>query len=157
MSTTLNILLVKDLMKTDFFTVFDNENISTVAKIMSKNNIGGIPVINKANNHLVGIITDRDIVKNCIATDKSPQKTKVSECMTSNPIKIVADATTQDAIKLMSSFGTRRLPVVENEKLIGMISISDIAKFHNNCQNEKYPNENCILIDIAKELEKAAD
>lgn len=157
MNTTLNLLLVKDLMKSDFFTIFDNENINTAAKIMAENNIGVIPVINKTNNHLVGIITDRDIVKNCIATDKSPQKTKVSECMTNNPIKIVADATTQDAVKLMSSFGTRRLPVVENEKLIGIISISDIAKFHSSCSNEKYPNENCILIDIAKELEKTVD
>jgi predicted transcriptional regulator len=122
---------------------------------MASKNVGAVPVV-KEDGAFIGIITDRDIVTRCNALGKDPNRTKVCECLTANPTRTVPSHSVADATKLMADFGTRRLPVVENDKLVGIISMSDIAKSHAFCPNEKYPNESCILIDMAKELQKSS-
>ena len=146
---------VRELMQRNVFTIYPNQTIFSVSVLMASKNVGAVPVV-KEDGTFVGIITDRDIVTRCNALGKDLNKTKVCECLTANPIRTVPSHSIADATKLMADFATRRLPVVENDKLIGIISIADIAKASAFCPNEKYPNETCILIDLAKELQKSS-
>ena len=155
MTQTMKQLMVKDLMQKKVFTIYPNQTIFSASVLMASKNIGALPIV-KEDGTFVGIVTDRDIVTRCNALGKDPNKTKVFECLTANPTKTVPSHSITDATKLMADFGTRRLPVVENDKLIGIISIADIAKANAFCPNEKYPNESCILIDMAKELQKSS-
>ena len=146
---------VRDLMQRNVVTAEPNQTIFSVSVSMASKNIGAIPIVKK-DGTFVGIITDRDIVTRCNALGKDPNKTKVCECLTANPTRTVPSHSIADTTKLMSDFGTRRLPVVENDKLVGIISIADIARANAFCPNENHPNESCILIDMAKELQKSS-
>ncbi len=155
METKLKQLTVRDLMQKEVFTIEPNETIFSASVLMATKGVGVLPIV-KNDGTFIGIITDRDIVTRCNALGKAPNKTKVCECLTSNPIRTVPSQSIGEAVKLMVDFGIRRLPVVENDKLIGIISMADIAKANAYCQNEKFPNEACILIDLAKELRKTS-
>ena len=155
MGTKTKQFTVRDLMQRNVFTAEPNQTIFSVSVLMASKGIGAIPIVKK-DGTFIGIITDRDIVTRCNALGKDPNKTKVCECLTANPTRTVPSHSINDAIKLMSDFGTRRLPVVENDKLVGIISIADIARASAFCPNEKHPYETCILIDMAKELQKSS-
>ena len=146
---------VKDLMQREVFTIYPNQTIFSASVLMASKNVGALPVV-KEDGTFVGIITDRDIVIRCNALGKDPNKIKVFECLTTNPTRTVPSHPITSAIKLMADFGTRRLPVVENDKLVGIISIADIARASAFCPNEKHPYETCILIDVAKELQQSS-
>ena len=146
---------VRDLMQRNVVTAEPNQTIFSVSVLMASKNVGVLPIV-KEDETFVGIITDRDIITRCNALGKDPNKTKVCECLTANPIRTVPSHSIMEAAKLMADFGTRRLPVVENNKLVGIISIADIARASAFCPNERYPYETCILIDMAKELQKSS-
>ena len=148
-------LTVKDLMQREVFTIYPNQTIFSASVFMASKKIGTLPVV-KEDGTLIGILTDRDIVVRCNALGKNMNKVKVFECMTPNPARTVPSHPCEFTIKLMVEYGIRRLPVVENDKLVGIISITDIAKAHAFCPNEKHPYEACILIDMAKELQKSS-
>lgn len=155
METKLKQLTVRDLMQRKLFTVEPHESIFSASVLMATKGVGVLPVV-KNDGVFIGIITDRDIVTRCNALGKDSNKTKVCECLTSNPIRTVPSQSIREAVKLIVDFGIRRLPVVENDKLVGIISMVDIAKANAYCPNEKFPNEACILIDLAKELQKSS-
>ena len=153
------IMLVKELMQRNVYSIDVNSTVFDASVFMASKNIGSLPVVKRdgtLDDILVGIINDRDIVTRCIAIGKDSKKAKVCEYMTPNPIRIVPSASCDDAVKLMSELGVRRLPVVENDKLVGIISLADIACVSNFCPNKKSPDPNCILIDFAKELGKSS-
>lgn len=148
-------LTVRDLMQRNIVTIQPDQSIFAASVLMASKNIGALPVV-KQDETFIGIITDRDIVIKCNALGKNPSKTKICECLTANPVRTIPSQLVVDAAKVMADFGTRRLPVVENDKLVGIISMADIAKAHTFCPNEKCPDESCILIDVAKELQKSS-
>ena len=153
------VTMVKDLMQKDVYSVYVDSTVFEASVLMASKNIGTLPVVkrdSKSVDTLIGIINDRDIVTKCVAIGKDPKKTKVCECMTPNPVRIVPSATCNDAVRLMSELHVRRLPVVEKEKLVGIISLADIASISASCPNKQFPNPDCILIDFAKELGKTA-
>ena len=147
--------IVRDVMQKEIFTVSPEQSIFEASVLMAGKDIGTIPVV-KHDGTLVGVLTDRDIVKRCNAVGKDLHKAKVCECMSANPIRTVPSATCADAMVLMGEYGIRRLPIVENDRLVGLISISDIAKVNTFCPNEKSSDETCILLDMAKELQKSS-
>ncbi len=100
------------------------DNVYEVALKMKQLNVGAIPIVDK--EQLVGMITDRDIVIRGVA-EKHPGSTKVEDIMSNNLITISADATSKEAAKLMAEHQIRRLPVVEEGKLIGIVSLGDFA------------------------------
>jgi CBS domain-containing protein len=100
------------------------DNVFEVAVKMKAWNVGAVPIVD--NDRLVGMITDRDIVVRCIA-EKHPASSKVEEIMSSQIITIGPDATTQEAAKLMSKHQIRRLPVVEGDRLVGIVALGDLA------------------------------
>ena len=100
------------------------DNVFEVAVKMKEWNVGAVPIVD--NDKLVGMITDRDIVLRCIA-EKHPASSKVEEIMSNDIITIGPEATTQDAARLMAQHQIRRLPVVEGDRLVGIVALGDLA------------------------------
>lgn len=117
---------VKECMSLDVCCCCPNETISEVAKKMCEKHIGCIPVCNE-NKNVVGLITDRDIILRSIACDKDVKQTPISEIMTTSVCCCNTDTDVTEAIKLMSNLQVRRLPVIENDKVVGILTIADLA------------------------------
>ena len=149
---------VKEVMETKVHTIHPDQNIFSASVLMASKDIGTLPVI-KLDGTLVGILTDRDIVTRCIALGKDIHKTKVFECMSPNPIRTVPSSSISDAIILMSEYGVRRLPIVENDKLVGIVSMVDaacIAKPPTECCINDGTYEICDFVKLAGELKKTS-
>lgn len=100
------------------------DNMYEVAVKMKEWNVGAIPIVD--NGKLVGMITDRDIVIRGVA-EKHPGSTKVESIMSGELITCHPDTSSKEAAELMAKHQIRRLPVVENEKLVGIVSLGDFA------------------------------
>lgn len=103
-----------------------DDTIQKAAKLMRDHDYGVIPLVD-ADSALVGIVTDRDIVVKAVAHGQGPD-TPLSECMTPDPDSVPQDIPIEQALHVMNTRQIRRLPVVEFGRLIGMISLGDIAK-----------------------------
>ncbi len=115
---------VRDLMTDAVETCHPNDPIKQIADQMKQWNVGSVPVVE--GDKLLGMITDRDIVLRCIAEDK-PTSSSVQEIMSKNIVSCKPDATVREAAEMMSNEQVRRLPIVENNALIGMLSLGDLA------------------------------
>lgn len=116
---------VKDLMTQNVVTVDVNKTVVEAAVIMSENDIGDLVVMDGDNP--VGIVTERDFVRRVLAGSKS-LTSKVSEIMTS-PLKVIdPDAPIKEAARRMVNSEIRRLPVIKNNKLVGIITATDFAR-----------------------------
>jgi len=116
---------VKDYMTKEVETCSLLDNVYEAAVKMKENNCGAIPIVD--GKRLVGIITDRDIVIRGIA-EKRPPSLKIDGIMTKEVITISEDDSIYTAAKLMAEHQIRRLPVVKNGELVGIIALGDIAK-----------------------------
>ena len=117
---------IEECMSTDVVWAPDNSNINGIAKLMNDNDIGSVPICDSGKN-VVGIITDRDIVIRCIADDKETKTTKAADIMSENLIFVTPKTDVQDAAEIMADYQVRRLPVIDDSKLVGVISIGDLA------------------------------
>lgn len=115
---------IRDIMTKDVETCSLLDNVFEVAVKMKELNVGAIPIVN--DGILAGMITDRDIVIRGIA-EKHPPSSKVESVMSNHLITATPEMSTQDAAKLMAKHQIRRLPVVENEKLVGIVALGDLA------------------------------
>ena len=93
---------------------------------MCEKNIGGLLITD--NGKLVGIFTERDYARKLILKGKSSKDTMIKELMTENPISVTLDSSIDDCMQIMSGKRIRHLPVVEGDKLVGMISIGDVVR-----------------------------
>jgi CBS domain-containing protein len=116
---------VKELMTSNPTVVKPDDNVAQAATLMKQEDCGALPVV--SNGKLVGIITDRDIVIRAVAAGKDAKSTPISAVMTADPVTIAPDASDDEAEKLMAKSQVRRLPVVENGKLVGIITDRDIV------------------------------
>ena len=121
---------VKECMCGNICYCTPDTNISDVAKIMNKNGVGCIPVCDD-KKCVVGILTDRDIVLRSIACDKDIYNTKVSEIMTCNTVCCDCNEEVNKTAENMGKIGIRRIPVTENGKLVGILTMGDLAKHQN--------------------------
>lgn len=133
---------VKDCMCGDVCCVKPETTINEIAKLMEKNHIGCVPVCN-GDNCLVGMITDRDIILRSIACDKDVKTTKASDIMTCNICTCGENDDIYDAECKMAENQVRRIPVVENNKVIGILTLGDLA--HN--ESEIGENEFCCTVE----------
>ena len=133
---------VKDCMCTEVCCVRPETKVNEVAKLMSKNHIGSIPVCDN-NNCLCGIITDRDIILRTIACDKDVKSTLVSDIMTTNVCTCEQNEEMANAENKMATNKIRRLPVCENNKVIGILTLGDIAQNRANLDEK----EICITFE----------
>jgi len=118
-------LKVREIMTKDVAYVNPMANITEAAQIMQKHNIGSVPVCDKSG--VVGIITDRDIVIRNVAHGENPQNTIVKDVMTSNVTTVTPDMDIKQVSEIMSQSQIRRLPVVENNMIVGIVALGDIA------------------------------
>lgn len=120
-------VLVKDIMTVPVVSVYKNENLETVAKLMGEEELGSIIVTDKKNQPL-GLITERDIVARVTSRNLLPSKVKAKDVM-SGPLKIISpNADIKDAAEQMHIQNVRRLVVLEKGKMIGIISSKDILE-----------------------------
>ena len=118
---------IADLMTPNPITVAADATASTAAKIMRDHKLGSLPVVN--TEHLVGFITDRDIVIRCVANDRDCSSKTLSDIMSPEIFCCRDDQTPQEVMELMAIQQVRRLPVVDaNERLVGIVSIGKLAE-----------------------------
>jgi len=113
-------------MTTDVVTVHETQTIQEAASLMSQYNIGSIPVIDETGN-LRGIITDRDITLRSTAAGDKPHSFVKDVMSTNNLISATPEMGVDEAAQLMAQQQIRRLPVLENQELVGVVSLGDLA------------------------------
>ncbi len=116
---------IHDLMTTDVSTAELGSTLEEIASMMRHEDVGSIPVID--DNELVGIITDRDIVIRCIAEGRNPAEATAEDILTGNLVTVSPEDEAERAAELMSRHQIRRLPVVKDNHLVGMVSLGDVA------------------------------
>lgn len=115
---------LRDIMSTDMVTVGQQDQIQQVAKKMKDHDIGFIPVVEGEN--LIGVITDRDLVIRGYAENRQASET-IEQVISRDIESVSPDMSVDEAAKKMAANKVRRLPVVENGKLIGVVAIGDLA------------------------------
>jgi len=120
-------LKVEDVMVKEVITIDENSTVKEAADIMNKFEIGCLIAVRKGK--AMGILTERDLLKRVVAEGKDANRTKVKDIMTS-PL-VVAEPTMDlgEAVKLMFQMKIKKLPVVDGKKLVGLVSLTDIARF----------------------------
>ncbi|CAB1253582.1 CBS domain-containing protein [Clostridium sp. MT-14] len=124
---------VKDIMTKSVISLKADDTIERAAEIMEQNNIGAVPVCD--GDRVIGIITDRDIAIRSAVKGESYNSKTVRDIMSSNPVTSSPDMDLRDVSRVMSERQVRRIPVVENEHLVGMVSLGDLAT--NSKSNEQ--------------------
>ena len=116
---------IKDIMTPSVVSIHPNESVEVAARTMTQYNIGALPVCK--DGKLCGMLTDRDIVIRCLAANRKPEATRVHQVMTEQVTTVSPDMQIGAAAHLMGRLQIRRLPVVENGNLCGMVSLGDMA------------------------------
>ncbi len=115
---------IRDVMTPNPRTVSPADSIQNAARIMRDEDTGAVPVVDEGRP--VGILTDRDIVVRAVA-DGGQLNRPVRDIVSGSVVVATPDMSTREASALMSEHQVRRLPVVENERLVGIVSIGDLA------------------------------
>ncbi len=116
---------IREVMTPDPVCLTDDATIAEAARQMRDSDIGDVLV--KDSSGLRGMITDRDIVIRAIATGRDPNTTAVSEILSADPVCAAPDDDVSTAVELMRRHALRRLPVCEGDRLMGIVSIGDLA------------------------------
>ena len=116
---------VRDVMAESPWHVEPSDSVEDAAKRMRDEDIGALLVVE--DEELKGILTDRDIVVKAVAEGDKPGKAKVEDVCTADTTTVEADASIDDAIKAMREADVRRLPVVEDGKPVGIVTLGDLA------------------------------
>lgn len=117
---------IQDIMTTNVYTIEPDNTVMDAAKIMQKHNIGSIPVCD-SNKNVIGIITDRDIIVRNLANEGNPETTHIKNLMTKDVIFGNPDMSINDAGRIMAQNKIRRLPIVQNQNIVGMVTLGDLA------------------------------
>jgi CBS domain-containing protein len=123
----------REIMHLGAECIKEHETLATAAGRMRDLQVGALPICG-ADDRLQGIITDRDIVVRAIAHGHDPRTTTVRELAQGTPIWVDASASVDEAIQKMVDNKVRRLPVIEDHRLVGMISEADLAR---NCGQQE--------------------
>ena len=132
--------LVKKLSNRKCFTINENKTISDLEKTLSINNIGAVVVLND-EGYITGIVSERDIVRNLTLITNKVKTTKVSVIMTNKPITCGLNTSSSELMRIMNNEKIRHIPIVDNHKLLGIVSIGDVV----NRLIEKYKEETDLL------------
>lgn len=116
---------VKEIMCKNVASIQSDETVERAAQLMKQYDCGSIPVC--CQGKIEGIVTDRDITLRCIAEGKDTKQQKVKDIMTSSPATGSPEMDIHDAARIMSEQQIRRLPIVENNSVIGIVALGDIS------------------------------
>lgn len=118
---------VSELMNKNVIAVSPEETAALAARLLSRHNIGSLPVCGE-DGRLRGMVTDRDIVLRCVAAENDPETTKVKEIMSRGITAVAPEDDIREATRLMANEQVRRLPVVRSGRVVGMLTLADIAR-----------------------------
>lgn len=118
---------IREVMTKPVIRIGADETVEVAARTLAHYNIGALMVCG-SDGRIRGLVTDRDIVTRCIAAGRNPGTVKVSQIMSGSVVGISPDLDTEDAAEIMGRRQIRRLPVLENEKLCGMVSLGDLTR-----------------------------
>jgi len=125
---------VRDAMTGDPRSIGASASVVEAARLMQEQDIGSLPVTE--DERLVGMITDRDITTRVVAASAAPDATSVGDVYSRELISVEPDENLDDALKLMARHQVRRLAVVENGALVGVVAQADIALKDNEKTGE---------------------
>ena len=117
---------VRELMTTPVIRIHPEESVAVAARTLARYNIGILPVCG-SDGRVCGLVTDRDLVTRCLASGRSPAVTPVRDVMTTQVLSARPDMDARSAAAMMGRSQIRRLPVMENGRLCGMVSLGDLA------------------------------
>ena len=118
---------LRDIMTGNVVRINPEESVAVAARMLARYNVGMLPVCG-GDGRLYGVVTDRDLVTRCIAAGRLPAATPVREVMTTGIVSARPDMDAVAAARMMGQRQIRRLPVLENGRLCGMVSLCDLAK-----------------------------
>ncbi len=118
---------VRDLISKSVVTIAPEESAALAARLLSRHELGALPVC-AADGTLAGIVTDRDIITRCVAAGEEPGRVPVRDIMSPAPSVITPETPVSAAARLMAQRQVRRLPVVEQGQVVGMLSLGDLAR-----------------------------
>jgi CBS domain-containing protein len=116
---------VKSAMTSDVKTAAPSQPLTDAARLMAEEDVGVVPVVD--GERLVGVLTDRDIVIRAIAIGGDPRTVEIGEIASRDPVTVRPDDDLDDALRLMAQHQVRRLPVVEDGRLVGVLATADVA------------------------------
>jgi CBS domain-containing protein len=116
----------RDIMQPGAECIGEGDTLVTAARRMRDLNVGALPICGD-DDRLQGIITDRDIVVQCLAEGRDPAKVTARELGDGTLVWIDAGADQSEVVRLLAEHKIRRLPVIEDHRLVGMISEADVA------------------------------
>ena len=137
---------VRDVMTSPAISISPAENVEVAARTLSRYNIGALPVCG-TDGKICGMVTDRDLVIRCMAANRAPGKTTVRDVMTGGITSVQPDMDVAVAAHLMGRCQIRRLPVTENGKLCGMVSLGDLA-----CREDSVMDAADALADVSSNI-----
>lgn len=120
-------LKVEDIMVKEVMTIDENSTVKEAAEVMNKFEIGCLIAVKKGK--AMGIVTERDLLKRVVAESKDANETKVRDVMSSPLVVIEPSTDLEEAVKLMFQMKIKKLPVVDDKRLVGLVSLTDIARF----------------------------
>ena len=117
------------------FHVKSSDNVRDAVKMMSDKNVGAVAILD--SGRLVGIFSERDLMKRVVAAGLDPSRTKVADVMTKELVVGRPEDDINDALQKMHSIGCRHLPIVDSGNLIGMISLRDLLEIDDDTQRKR--------------------
>lgn len=118
-------MIVKEIMKTDVVKVQATMNVQEAAKMMTDKEIGCLLVVNE--HKLLGIVTEDDIIRKVVGEGKTPKEMTLKQIMVGEVVHISPDMTIEDAAELMTSKNIKKLPIVHDNKLLGIVTATDMV------------------------------
>lgn len=119
--------LIADHRRHELRSIGKEAPVAAAVSKMTECGVGSLCIIDEGR--LIGIFTERDLLARVVAVGRDPERTRVEQVMTADPVCIAADATVGEAMQLMDDRDIRHLPVVEGERLVGMVSLRDLSDF----------------------------
>ena len=120
-------LKVEDALVKEVMTIDENSTVKEAAEVMNKFEIGSLIAVRKGK--AMGIITERDLLKRVVAEARDATKTKVKEIMSSPLVVVEPNMDLEEAVRLMFQMKIKKLPVVDGKRLVGLVTLTDIARF----------------------------
>jgi len=117
----------REMMHPGAECIGENDTLAEAARRMRDMNIGSMPICGE-DQRLQGIITDRDIVVRCVAEGRDPASVTAGELADGTPVWVDASADHEEVVRLLTQHKIRRLPVIDDHRLVGMISEADVAR-----------------------------
>lgn len=118
---------IRELMSTSVVSITPEESAALAARLLTRHNLGMLPVCGQ-DGRLVGVVTDRDIVTRCLAAGQDPSRVPVEDIMTRELETLAPQEEAEQALERMSGCQIRRIPVVEEGKVVGVLSLADLAR-----------------------------